>query len=62
MVELRGIEPLSESTLTELSPGAVGYGAVLPPFPSPEQAHTLTGSGSFIMHGALKALRTHGRC
>ena len=31
-------------------------------FPFPVQAVTHDGSGSFMIHGALKALRTHGRC
>ena len=50
-----GVEPPSESTLTETSPGADGHLRSLT-CAQARHAHRL---GSFIMHGALKALRTH---
>ena len=28
----------------------------------PKASRHASGSGSFMMHGAFKALRTHGRC
>jgi len=56
-----GVEPPSESTLTEISPGADGYfGEPNRLFPLPKASHHALGSGSFIIHGALKALR-HSR-
>ena len=46
MVEVRGVEPLSESTLTGLSPGAGGYcGNLLPRSLSGRQAVTHVRSG-----------------
>ena len=46
MVEVGGVEPPSESTLTGLSPGADGYSGSLPPCsPSGRQAVTLARSG-----------------
>ena len=63
LVEMGGVEPPSESTLTEISPGADGYfGDPCRLFPLPKASRHALGSGSFIIHGALKALRTHGRC
>ena len=41
MVELRGIEPLSESNLTGLSPGADGY------------LHSLAGAGTVTLPGLV---------
>ena len=62
-MEMGGVEPPSESALTETSPGADGYfGGLTRLFPSLKASRHALGSGSFIMHGALKALRTHGRC
>ena len=57
MVEVRGVEPLSESTSSGTSPGADDYLN----FPGPGASRHARGFGSFIMRGALKALRTHGR-
>lgn len=57
MVEVRGVEPLSESTSSETSPGAGDYLS----FPMPGASRHAQGFGSFIVHGALKALRTHVR-
>jgi len=58
-----GVEPPSESTLTGTSPGADGYsGESNRLFPSLKASRHALGSGSFIVHGTLKALRTHGRC
>jgi hypothetical protein len=62
MVEAGGIEPPSESALTGTSPGAEGYFTDLNPlFPRSRASRHADGLGSFIVHGALKALRTHGR-
>ena len=58
MVEARGVEPLSESDSAELSPGAGGISA-LRRFPCPAADRQAGRSGSFIIHGALKALRAH---
>ena len=55
-MELRGIEPLSESNLERTSPGAVCYLHSL----IRTGANTLPNESSFMMHGTLKALRTHG--
>ena len=44
MVEVRGIEPLSESNLEGLSPGAVCY------------LHSLTESGANTLHGLVASL------
>ena len=55
MVEAGGIEPPSESASTGTSPGAGGSFT----FPySGVDRHTQE-FGSFMIHGALKALRTH---
>ena len=62
LVEARGVEPLSESTLKETSPGAVGcFWRSYRPFPSLQAKRQACSSGSFIMRGGLKALHTHGR-
>ena len=62
VVEPRGVEPLSESTLKETSPGAVGcFRRSYRLFPSLQAKRQACSSGSFIMRGELKALRTHGR-
>jgi len=55
LVEVRGVEPLSENASTKISPGAV------------DSLHSLTCAwirqthrlSSFIIHGELKALLTH---
>ena len=60
MVEARGVEPLSENASKGTSPGADACSG-LPQFPSPPVKRQTDGSGSFMMHGALKALRTHVR-
>ena len=61
LVEVAGIEPASESTLTGPSPGADGYCGGLSPSRSPSgrQAVTPTGQVSFMMCGTGKAYRTH---
>lgn len=60
VVEVGGVEPPSESTLTGLSPGADGYCGSLPPCsPSGRQAVTPAGWVSFMMCGTGKAYRTH---
>ena len=56
MVEVRRVELLSESTSSETSPGADDYLN----FPMPGASRHARGFGSFIIHGALKALR-HSR-
>ena len=56
MVEMGGIEPPSESTLTATSPGADG----LLYFPRPGASRHAPGFGSFMMRGTVKAFRTHG--
>ena len=60
MVEVGGVEPPSESTLTECSPGADDYCGSLPSC-SPSRRQTVTPSGqvSFMMCGTGKAYRTH---
>ena len=58
MVEARGVEPLSKNLSTSLSPGAVDYFGISH-FPHPKANQLAPGVGSFIIHGALKALRTH---
>ena len=55
MVEARGVEPLSENTSPWASPGADD----LFTFPLPCAARQAHGFSSFIVHGALKALRAH---
>ena len=61
MVEVAGVEPASESTLTGLSPGADGYcGGLSPPVPLPDgKPSRRSGQVSFIMCGTGKAYRTH---
>ena len=60
-MEMGGVEPPSESTLTGTSPGADGYcGEPNRLFPSPKASRHALGSGSFIIHGVLKALQ-HSR-
>ena len=60
LVEVGGVEPPSESTLTECSPGADDYCGSLPSC-SPSRRQTVTPSGqvSFMMCGTGKAYRTH---
>ena len=55
LVEVRGVEPLSESILTGTSPGAGG----LLRFPCLSGSRHPQRLGSFIVHGVLKALRAH---
>ena len=55
LVEARGVEPLSENTSPWASPGADD----LFTFPLPRAARQAHGFSSFIVHGALKALRAH---
>ena len=57
VVEARGVEPLSENTSPWASPGADD----LFTFPLPCAARQAHGFSSFIVHGALKALRAHVR-
>ena len=60
LVEARGVEPLSENASKGTSPGADAcFGS--PRFPSSPVKRQTGQSGSFIVHGALKALRTHVR-
>lgn len=62
MVEVRGVEPLSESTLTGLSPGADGYcGSLSPCSPSGWQAVTPSGQVRVIMRGRGNSYPPHGR-
>lgn len=62
MVEVGGVEPPSESTLTGLSPGADGYcGNLLPCSPSGRQAVTPAGQVRVMMRGTVNSFRTHGR-
>ena len=62
MVEVGGVEPPSESTLTGLSPGADGYcGDLLPCSPSGRQAVTPAGRVRVMMRGTVNSFRTHGR-
>ena len=51
MVEVRGVEPLSESTSVRLSPGA-GHSLSFPPLQVKGQTCRFS---SFIVHGARKA-------
>ena len=60
VVELGGVEPPSESVLTQISPGADGYFGQLPKELNPvslaiAQAVTRLWLGSFIVHGTRKA-------
>ena len=64
VVEPGGVEPPSESVLTQNSPGADGYFGQLPKELGPvflpvAQAVTRLRFGSFIVHGTGKAYRTH---
>ena len=62
MVEVGGVEPPSESTLTGLSPGADGYCGSLPPCsPSSRQAVTSASQVRVMMRGTVNSFRTHGR-
>ena len=62
LVEVRGVEPLSESTLTGLSPGADGYcGSLSPCSPSGRQAVTPSGQVRVIMRGRGNSYPPHGR-
>ena len=62
LVEVRGVEPLSESTLTGLSPGADGYcGSLSPCSPSGWQAVTPSGQVRVIMRGRGNSYPPHGR-
>ena len=62
MVEVRGVEPLSESTLTGLSPGADGYCGSLPSCsPPPWQAVTPGSRVRVIMRGRGNSYPPHGR-
>ena len=62
MVEVRGVEPLSESTLTGPSPGADGYcGSLSPRSPSGWQAVTPAGQVRVIIHGRGNSFPPHGR-
>ena len=58
MVEVGGVEPPSESTLTGLSPGADGYcGNLLPCSPSAWQAVTPRGQVRVMMRGRVNSFR-----
>ena len=62
MVEVGGVEPPSESTLTGLSPGADGYcGDLLPCSPSGRQAATPAGRVRVMMRGRVNSFPPHGR-
>ena len=62
MVEMAGVEPASESTLTGLSPGADDYCGSLPPrSPSSRQTVTPAGQVRVMMRGTVNSFRTHGR-
>ena len=62
MVEARGVEPLSENASRGASPGADDCcGSLSPCSPRRGPKRQARASGSFIVHGALKALRTHVR-
>ena len=62
MVEVGGVEPPSESTLTGLSPGADGYcGNLLPCSPSGRQAVTPPGQVRVMMRGRGNSFPPHGR-
>ena len=62
MVEVGGVEPPSESTLTGFSPGAGGYCGSLPPC-SPSRRQTVTPSGQVrvMMRGRVNSFPPHGR-
>ena len=62
VVEARGVEPLSENASKGASPGADDCcGSLSPCSPRRGPKRQARASGSFIVHGALKALRTHVR-
>ena len=62
LVEVRGVEPLSESTLTGLSPGADGYSGSLPPCSHPRrQAVTPPVQVRVMMRGRVNSFPPHGR-
>ena len=62
LVEVGGIEPPSESTLTGPSPGADGYCGSLPSCsPSGRQAVTPAGQVRVIIHGRVNSFPPHGR-
>ena len=62
LVEVGGVEPPSESTLTGLSPGADGYcGSLSPCSPSIRQAVTPDGRVRVIMRGRGNSYPPHGR-
>ena len=56
LVEAGGVEPPSENVSAGTSPGADGFLR----FPNSDASHHASKVGSFMIHGALKALRTHG--
>ena len=57
-MEVGGVEPPSESTLTGLSPGADGYcGNLLPCSPSGRQAVTPPGQVRVMMRGRVNSFR-----
>ena len=59
LVELAGVEPASESALTETSPGADGYCGLSSNSLAMAQTVTRSWLGSFIIHGAGKAWCAH---
>ena len=62
VVEVGGIEPPSESTLTGLSPGADGYCGSLPPCSHPRrQAVTPPVQVRVMMRGRVNSFPPHGR-
>ena len=62
LVEVGGVEPPSESTLTGLSPGADGYCGSLPSCsPSGRQAVTPPGQVRVMMRGRVNSFPPHGR-
>ena len=62
LVEVGGVEPPSESTLTELSPGAGGYCGSLPSCSlSRRQAATPPGQVRVMMRGQVNSFPPHGR-
>ena len=62
MVEVGGVEPPSESTLTGLSPGADGYcGSLSSCSPSGRQAVTPSGQVRVMMRGRVNSFPPHGR-
>ena len=62
LVEVGGVEPPSESTLTGLSPGADSYCGSLPSCsPSGRQAVTPVGWVRVMMRGQVNSFPPHGR-